>query len=302
MKVILLDWKMIMIESKLCLICGDNNNEILFTEGRHNKKFNTVICKKCGFVFILDRMSEKDAREYYKTGGYRNNLKNNISKTDIEKRMKEEGKKKNKKKNKDRFLLIKEKFPKKLKQKGKVLDIGANLGYFLYYMKKIGWETIGVEPDNFHAQIAREYYGINMIVDMYEDVVFPEGHFDLIMMSHILEHCVNPRNFLKKINKDLNIDGLLFIEVPCIERPYKGNLKRFFWDAHLNYFSKNTLSALLKQEGFEIKYSGYKGSFLQLIAIKDFFIDKSIDYPCDDYKSVIKNTMKLYKKFKKKKK
>jgi 2-polyprenyl-3-methyl-5-hydroxy-6-metoxy-1,4-benzoquinol methylase len=63
--------------------------------------------------------------------------------------------------------------------------------------------------------------GINVRKGSIEQIKSNEK-FDLIILSHVLEHLLNPSVFLKKIKSILSDNGILYIEVPSLE----GILKR----------------------------------------------------------------------------
>ena len=247
-----------------CVVCQSKDNATLFDRGRFNEVFTTVVCKKCGFVFISPRATYTKTSEYYLKGGYRRQESIDINKIDVNEKMKKAtiGYERAQK----QFQEFENYYKDRLESGGKVLDVGANLGHFLSFMKGANWDVLGVDPDEFHSLVAMQHFGIKIEVAMYEQISFPEKHFDVIVLSHILEHCDEPNTTVIKIFKELKDNGLLYLEVPCIERPYNGNLDRFFWKPHLNYFSVNTLSALLANNGFKVIKSGYHTNFLWVFA------------------------------------
>lgn len=82
----------------------------------------------------------------------------------------------------------------------------------------------------------------------------PPVKFDLIIMSHVLEHVSNPVNFLKSTAANLQDGGVIFIEVPCQDYAYKD-----IDEPHLLFFNKKSMSFLLNEIGFtdiELTYHG----------------------------------------------
>jgi len=74
--------------------------------------------------------------------------------------------------------------------------------------------------------------------------------YDLVIMSHILEHTESPLEFLMHARKILKCDGLVFIEVPF--ELFTSIIKRHSGDhRHLCYYTRETLKAYLKISGFE---------------------------------------------------
>ena len=78
-----------------------------------------------------------------------------------------------------------------------------------------------------------------------------EEEFDVIWMSHVLEHLIEPDKFLKNIKMNLKKDGVFFIEVPnCEYKPMLENsIKK---NPHLFHFTKKSLSKLVENLGYKI--------------------------------------------------
>lgn len=74
--------------------------------------------------------------------------------------------------------------------------------------------------------------------------------FDLISMSHTLEHLTNPRESLQQLRELLSHDGYLAIAVPdCMSDPFK-----LLVADHCSHFSSKTLETLLLSVGLEVVY------------------------------------------------
>lgn len=78
-------------------------------------------------------------------------------------------------------------------------------------------------------------------------------NFDLIILSHVLEHIVDPAEFIKQVISFLNNDGLLYIEVPSVNRVVNGgydfDLLNYFQNEHTIHFTTNTLEMMCKLVG-----------------------------------------------------
>jgi SAM-dependent methyltransferase len=76
------------------------------------------------------------------------------------------------------------------------------------------------------------------------------GPYDLIVLSHVLEHVPFPADLLGELRRHLSETGLLYVEVPI---EYCGAIiKRqgIPLGAHINYFCRSSLSACLNVAGF----------------------------------------------------
>src|SRR5262249_14623991 len=73
--------------------------------------------------------------------------------------------------------------------RGRVLDVGCGNGELLTRLKNFGWEVAGMEPDPTAASLARMHFGIDVRGRM-ED--FEDASFDVITLSHVIEHLPSP--------------------------------------------------------------------------------------------------------------
>jgi hypothetical protein len=79
------------------------------------------------------------------------------------------------------------------------------------------------------------------------------GQFDLVVLSHVLEHVLDVRGALDALRTLVKHGGLAYIEVPDAAR-YADYLVAPFNDfntEHINHFSGSSLSQALKRHGFE---------------------------------------------------
>jgi len=250
-----------------------------------------LTCTSCGFVFISPRrpaLSDEQIQAYYQKGGYRDPKGKRRDRSSPDRVKTAIGVKERARR---RYRNICENQPRLVGKKGRVLDIGTNLGHFLGFMKEDGWDAHGCEPDKEHAAAGSKYYGISIDPLLYVFTQYAERSFDLICLSHVLEHCADARSVVRKMRCDLKDDGRIYIEVPTIDRPYGGDLDKFFWAEHLNYFSQNTLNALLIQEGYAMESTGYFGDFLWVVAKKEVGERGTVSFPCDDPTQVRGNVL-----------
>ncbi|ACD82622.1 class I SAM-dependent methyltransferase [Candidatus Methylacidiphilum infernorum] len=92
--------------------------------------------------------------------------------------------------------------------RGKVLDVGCGNGCFLYFMKKLGWEVQGVEPDPRAAQICKDL-GIEVFQAPIEECPLEKDHYEAITLSHVIEHLSDPKEVLLKLFSSLKPGGML---------------------------------------------------------------------------------------------
>lgn len=81
--------------------------------------------------------------------------------------------------------------------------------------------------------------------------------FDLVTMTHVLEHVHDPCFVLEKIRRSLRTAGVLRIWVPNVASPEAQFFRRFWFGLdvprHLTHFSPVTPRAVLEHAGFRIE-------------------------------------------------
>jgi len=150
------------------------------------------------------------------------------------------------------------------KPRGRLLDIGCNMGMFLYLARKRGWEVVGMEPSPSLSQLATERFGLKVYNCFIDGVPRSEyGFFDVITISDVLEHDCDPLPFLKKVNQLLADDGIIYIKVPnakwnLFKQKVLGFMgrrpKQGIWAScdHVVHYTHATLDRILEKSGFHI--------------------------------------------------
>ncbi len=140
--------------------------------------------------------------------------------------------------------------------KGRLLDFACAAGYFHETAIRRGWEGHGVDLGQW-TKLAADRRGLpNLHVGLLKDMGFPEGHFDVVNATEVLEHLPRPKDDLAEIRRVLRADGILHVTVPnyqCLAILVRRNL--FSLNAppqHINYFTPKTLTLLLEQSGFQV--------------------------------------------------
>ena len=127
---------------------------------------------------------------------------------------------------------------------GHVLDVGGRNGELMQDFIEKGFKVSVLDMDAGNP-ISRQ-----MIKIRSSFLAWNENTYDLITMSHVLEHTASPGEFLLHARKLLKEDGILFIEVPselctCLIKRHVGDHR------HLCYFTRETLRGYLDSSGFE---------------------------------------------------
>lgn len=140
-----------------------------------------------------------------------------------------------------------------------ILDVGCGWGQALLHFKGLGASCYGFDP----AAEAVEYgvsQGLNIKHCGVESMdVFAGKKFDVVMLNNVLEHLAEPVRVIQQIRQHVLKDGgLLIVTVPNEFNKFQVAAQRLhnlepWWvtpPAHLNYFSRTSLQALLSGCGF----------------------------------------------------
>jgi SAM-dependent methyltransferase len=95
----------------------------------------------------------------------------------------------------------------------------------------------------------------------------PLASFDLVVMSHVLEHCLDPVTALTNVRRLLKPGGLALLSVPnneCIGESLSGMAWRWMdLPRHVNFFTGTSLARLCQACGLAVESTDYDGYFRQ---------------------------------------
>jgi 2-polyprenyl-3-methyl-5-hydroxy-6-metoxy-1,4-benzoquinol methylase len=142
---------------------------------------------------------------------------------------------------------------------GRVLDVGCGSGALLAELGHCGWELGGIEPNKHMARLVAERLGLpeyRIAATVAERGTFAPRSFDLVTMSHVLEHLHDPVAVMNKVYDWTRPSGTLRILVPNISS-LESRLFRRHWyglevPRHLYHFDPRSLQTLLSRTGFRV--------------------------------------------------
>lgn len=249
-----------MKEIKQTCQCCDSNNVILVYDDSFFK-LPVLKCTDCAAHFAKYDKSSEEMKKYYKETYW--SVFRNVKNVEIK-----EGKV-------DDTYLIK-KLPRVLRDiiellgvrkslaysqynylkpdlKGKkLLEIGSGEGFVLQLFEKKGFDVFGIEPSKDNLEIIKKKLKRgNCKTGFAEELPQFDRKFDVIIMSHVLEHIVDCRDILSKLKNALSQDGILFIEVPNCqnEETLQHSIKT---QPHLHHFTKKSLEKLMQRCNLKI--------------------------------------------------
>jgi len=154
---------------------------------------------------------------------------------------------------------------------GRVLDIGCQGGHQLALLREHFDEAVGLDVAPYEEMWAL-FPDIDFIVHDVDaaSIPYPDGHFDCIIATNVLEHVFDVYGFVREVHRLLRPGGTCVISVPNIAEirrvmslargkvPVTGGNQYPFtdeqgWDGqHLHYFTPSALTHLLAEEGLEV--------------------------------------------------
>jgi len=165
------------------------------------------------------------------------------------------------------YQLIEPHFREFLPKGGRILEAGCGLGRWVFYLRRLGYDVIGIDLAEDAIAAARKY---DPTVPVFSaDVLhtrFPDKHFDAVIALGVVEHFEEgPQRAFAEVRRVLTDGGLYFVTVPVqtlnrvlIANPLK-EFKRWLQKRNgVGYafeeyrYTRQDLRKLLREAGFEI--------------------------------------------------
>ena len=139
-----------------------------------------------------------------------------------------------------------------------LLDVGCGNGWMMRVFKSLDparIETSGVEISEAVCQAARAQ-GHHVYCGRFEEVNLDRS-YDVVNLTHVIEHVSDPRLVVRKAYEALNPGGLLVLETPNIgaaEWPWfkGGNWGAYHIPRHWYFYDRETIRTLGESEGLEM--------------------------------------------------
>ena len=143
--------------------------------------------------------------------------------------------------------------------------------YTLKQYKNNGSRIIfALEPNSRVSKLLRKdrIKVFNMEIEKFKS----NKKFDLIILTHVLEHLFNPLSALKKCNNVQKEGQKILVEVPLFEKVENYTIGSMHLE-HLHYFSENNLIQLIALAGYEIDniskiFKSTEFPFITIVATK----------------------------------
>lgn len=220
---------------RTCPLCGSNRSAFFDRREFRGQVVTNRLCQECGLVYQSPRMTEAESAAFY-AEEYRLLYEGSTDPT-------------------ARNVTVQHGRAESLYAFARPvvgtvarhLDIGCSLGLLLQrFQEAYHCQVVGIEPGEGHRTHARKE-GLIVYALLEELQEREKGRFDLVSVSHVLEHLPDPIGYLAHLRETLlTPDGWLLLEVPNL---YAHDS---FETAHLVSYSSHTLMQVLEKAGFDV--------------------------------------------------
>jgi SAM-dependent methyltransferase len=218
-----------------CPVCGSGDHHLFFgVVDDYDKDF--ALCHVCKCAFRVNRPTEEENVEWYRSGAYRERT---AKKASIEDEMRHQ-----QNRGENIASLVDD------MEVRSHLDIGCSGGSLLREVRKAHGDilSVGVDVDPVFRKLSEGLEVVPSIDDVWE-------YYDLITVIHTLEHIAKPREFIQKVADRLVDGGILIIEVPN----RRAWMVAYGAPEHIIAYEINSLNYLLKSVGLKMAIYFYEG-------------------------------------------
>lgn len=156
-----------------------------------------------------------------------------------------------------------------IKSTGRLLDVGAAMGYFIELAHDRGYDAYGFDPSLYAVTQAQKLVAKKRIKHgSVHTVDYPPKSFDIITMLDVFEHLQNPKRDLQKLATFLKDDGIILIatgDTKSVFARASGRRWTFYNPPqHLFFFDQSTLTTVLTSTGLKPVHWFRVGKWLSL--------------------------------------
>jgi SAM-dependent methyltransferase len=154
---------------------------------------------------------------------------------------------------------------------GRALDCGCGAGDNARILASRGWTVTGITVSKQESIAASDFCEQVILHDLETGLPRVRLNYDLIVLSHILEHLAYPATLLKQLPQILSPEGVVAVALPntlFLLQRMKFLCGKFEYEpsgimdnTHLRFYTFGTGAALLRSNGFQLVHSSADGYF-----------------------------------------
>lgn len=138
----------------------------------------------------------------------------------------------------------------------KILEVGCGNGFFLEALRQQGINDVwGVEPSRQMLAQASTFLKKRIKADIFRRGLFKSSSFDIVCFFHVLDHVLDPNEFVEEVFELLRPGGLVLVvvhDVTGLAVKLLGERSPIFDIEHIYLFNKKTLKELFVRHGFNV--------------------------------------------------
>lgn len=166
----------------------------------------------------------------------------------------------------------------------KILDVGCGEGYTIIAAAKKGLNTHALDITDHRIPKAKEVTSKFINSDLFE-AQLESNFFDAVYLDSVLEHVLNPLEYLIEIRRILKPGGVLYLGVPNEDSLYNDvrklfnkitntsvseKIKPFQSPYHIVGFNSKSLPLILESAGYQIKELNNFAARFEFLKVKPF--------------------------------
>ena len=227
------------LESVACALCGADDTEELLRGSDVRRgvpgRFAIVRCRRCGLAYVNPRPTPEGIDRYYPT--------------DYEPHRPR------------RPSLAESLYYRWLRRPpappgARVLDVGCGGGRYLLFLRDLGYEVAGVEPNADAARTLRRAFDLDVHAGDLLNAGLPDASFDVITFWWVLEHTHHPVVVLREAHRLLRPGGHVVVALQNFDslarRIFGADWHHVDIPGHLYQFGPATLARAIEKAGFNV--------------------------------------------------
>jgi SAM-dependent methyltransferase len=155
---------------------------------------------------------------------------------------------------------------------GRLLDCGCGAGDNARILKARGWRVTGITLSVEEQRLAAEHCERVFVTDLQQPLPEAVGAgFDVVLLSHVLEHLAAPELLLAEVKRVLSPDGVVAVALPnvlfypvrfaALAGHFEYTEDGIMDATHVRFYTFESGAALLRANGFDLASARAEGGF-----------------------------------------
>lgn len=155
---------------------------------------------------------------------------------------------------------------------GRALDCGCGAGANARLLRENGWEVTGITLSPGERELAAPHCARVVLADLEESLPDEVGSgYDLVVLSHVLEHLRRPERVLAAVKRLLRPDGVVLVALPnflfypirlrVLVGRFEYERDGILDETHLRFYTFASGAALLERSGLRLLDAHAEGGF-----------------------------------------